>query len=294
MKLSMLRELPTSREMIDVFGGYNHNLRISEGEFYDMKNLTSSDYPVLSTRPLRGIYAPNIADVNYPPADVVKVSNPQGLIAKDGLCYVDGSDIVIGGYKIDLGLSTESYMCPKTLVSMGAYIIIMPDKKYINTANYGDKGNIEATFDSTAGNNIDFTLCKIDGSFYDYMSSSTPLNDPQDGEMWLDTSEKPYTLKQYSATNAEWFSIATTYVRITFSHLAGGLPFNTGDGITISGITQKELADFNTTMVIKDVGENYIVVVGIIDMPYRIADAIHITRHMPEMDFVIESGNRLW
>ena len=54
MKLPILQELPTSREMIDVFGGYNHNLRIGEGEFYDMKNLTSSDYPVLSPRPQRG------------------------------------------------------------------------------------------------------------------------------------------------------------------------------------------------------------------------------------------------
>ena len=290
MKLPILNEIPTTREMIEVFGGYNHNLRINDGEFYNMKNLTSSDYPVLSTRPQRGIYAyPDT--VGNIPSGKIKVTNPTNLIEKDGLCYVDGENIVINGYPIDMKLSDE---VPKQLISMGSYIIIMPDKKYINTANYGDKGNIEATFDSTAGNNIDFTLCKIDGSFYDYMSSSTPLDDPQDGEMWLDTSSEPPSLKQYSATNAQWFSIATTYVRITFSHLAGGLPFNTGDGITISGITQKELADFNTTMVIKDVGENYIVVVGIINMPYRINDAIHITRHMPEVDFVIESGNRLW
>ena len=57
MRLPILDELPTTREMIDVFGGYNHNLRIGEGEFYDMKNLTSSDYPVLSPRPQRGVYS---------------------------------------------------------------------------------------------------------------------------------------------------------------------------------------------------------------------------------------------
>ena len=45
MKLSMLREIPSTRSMIDVFRGYNHNLRIGEGEFYDMKNLTSAGYP---------------------------------------------------------------------------------------------------------------------------------------------------------------------------------------------------------------------------------------------------------
>ena len=134
MKLPILNELPTTREMIEKFGGYNHNLRIGEGEFYDMKNLTSSDYPVLSPRPKRGIYA--------------SPDNPQGMIEKDALCYVDGSDFVINEYHIDMGLSTKEEDCPKTLVSMGAYVIIMPDKKYINTKDYSDKGNIEATLET--------------------------------------------------------------------------------------------------------------------------------------------------
>ncbi len=95
MKLSHLQELPTSREMIDVFGGYNHNLRIGEGEFYDMKNLTSSDYPVLSTRPQRGIYAYNSELDENIPSGAIKVTNPSGLLEKDSLCYVDGRDIVI-------------------------------------------------------------------------------------------------------------------------------------------------------------------------------------------------------
>ena len=36
MKYPTLTEQETSREMIDVFSGYNHNLRIKDGEFYDM------------------------------------------------------------------------------------------------------------------------------------------------------------------------------------------------------------------------------------------------------------------
>ena len=41
------------RRVTDVFAGYNHNLRINEGEFYDEENLCSDDYPLLSTRRLR-------------------------------------------------------------------------------------------------------------------------------------------------------------------------------------------------------------------------------------------------
>ena len=50
MKYPTLTELYTSREMIDVFKGYNHNLRIGSGEFYDMTNLSSDNYPILSPR----------------------------------------------------------------------------------------------------------------------------------------------------------------------------------------------------------------------------------------------------
>ena len=134
MKYPTLKVLPTSRDMIGVFGGYNHNLLIGDGEFFNMKNLSSSDYPVLSQRKKRGVYA--------------KPASPQGLIAKDSLCYVDGSDFVIGEDHVEMGLSTDEEMCPKTLISMGAYVIIMPDKMYINTAKQDgadtfEFGNIE-------------------------------------------------------------------------------------------------------------------------------------------------------
>ena len=278
MKLPILNELPTTREMIEKFGGYNHNLRIGEGEFYDMKNLTSSDYPVLSPRSQRGIYAsPN---------------NPQGMIEKDALCYVDGTDFVINEYHINMGLSTKEEDCPKTLISMGAYVIIMPDKKYINTKDYSDKGNIEATLE-TSGETT-FELCKIDGSAYkDVPAQDTAPKSPEDAELWLDTSSVPHALKQYSATTSMWISIATTYIKITFSGVTK-LPFNADDGITVSGLEDTALSDLNGTMVVQEVGENYIVVIGILKETQTINTKITLTRLMPKMDFITESENRLW
>ena len=278
MKLPILNELPTTREMIEKFGGYNHNLRIGEGEFYDMKNLTSSDYPVLSPRPHRGIYAsPN---------------NPQGMIEKDALCYVDGTDFVINEYHINMGLSTKEEECPKTLISMGAYVIIMPDKKYINTKDYSDRGNIEATLE-TSGETT-FELCKIDGSAYkNTQAQDTAPENPKDMDLWLDTSSVPHSLKQYSTINSMWISIATTYIKITFTGVSA-LPFNTGDGITISGIENKDLSDLNNTMVVQEVGTDYIVVIGILKKKITITEKISIKRLMPEMDFIIESENRMW
>ena len=275
MKLSKLNELPTSRKMVDVFKGYNHNLRIGEGEFYDMKNLSSDNYPVLSPRQKRGVYAvPSI---------------PQGMVAKDSLCYVDGGDFIINEYRVPMGLSVDNK--PKTLISMGAYVIIMPDKKYVNTADLTDYGNIEATVTTTS--TVTFELCKLDGVGYEgAVTQPTAPTSPANMDLWIDTSSAPHTLKQYSATNSMWVSIATTYIKISAAGI--GLPFSENDGVTISGITDEDLKDLNNTMVIWARGDNYIVVTGILDQATTQEAAITVKRQMPHMDFIIESENRLW
>ena len=281
MKYPILSELQTSRKMIDVFRGYNHNLRIGDGEFYDMTNLTSADYPVLSPRQPRGVYA--------------EPSTPQGMIAKDALCYVDGSDFIINGYRISMELTVDKddngKIIPKNLISMGAYVIIMPDKKYINTADYSDYGRIEASV--TIGGSVVFSLCKIDGTEYEDMAiQATAPTSPENMDLWLDTSTVPNALKQYSAESAMWVSIATTYIKIAAKNL--GLPFSEGDGVTISGIEDESIADLNNTMIVQSKGDDYIVVIGLIDKVITQDGGVTITRVMPHMDFIIESENRLW
>lgn len=280
MKYPTLSEQEASRQMIDAFRGYNHNLRIGDGEFFDMKNLTSDDYPVLSPRKKRGVYASPVS--------------PQGLIAKDSLCYVDGTDFVIDQYHVNMGLSTEPEKCPKRLISMGAYVIIMPDKKYINTLELTDFGNIEASF--TTISDVTFTLCDVNGEVYTNAPASPiePEN-PKNMEMWIDKSTTPHTLKQYSSASAMWVTVPSTYIRIESTGI--GEAFQAYDGVTISGVKDQNLQDLNTSMVIWARGDNYIVVTGILDdkTTQSYADgAITVERKMPEMDFVIESENRLW
>lgn len=275
MKLSLLHELEASRDMIDAFGGYNHNLRIGNGEFYDMHNLSSDNYPVLSPRRPRGVY------------DVP--TRPQGLIEKDALCYIDDGDFVMNEYHYPLRLSTDGE--PKTLISMGAYVIIMPDKKYINTADTSDYGSIEASVQTST--TVTFTLCRVDGSEYeDVTTGETPPQDPDNTTLWIDTSEVPHQLKQYNEATTMWVAVATTYIKI---HATGiGKPFSVNDGVTISGVADESLSDLNATMVIWAKGDDYIVVTGILDEVTTQDTAIKVQRLMPEMDFIIESENRLW
>ena len=274
MRFPKLKVPKTSRQTVDVFRGYNRNLRISEGEFFDMKNLTSDSYPVLSPRGKRGVYA--------------SPAKPTGLIAKDGLCYTDGRDFVINDHHIDMGLSDE----PKQLVSMGAYVIILPDKKYINTENHNDKGDIEASF--TTNGKVSFTLCRLDSTEYvtDYPPSADAPKDPANMALWIDTSSTPHALKQYSESAGMWVSIATTYVKISYPGI--GTAFERYDGIDISGLTETEVSSLEGAAVVWEKGDDYIVVVGILDEVVDVETPITISRKMPKMDFVIESENRLW
>lgn len=284
-----LAEINTDREWLDVFKGYNHNLRIGEGEFYEMTNLSSDNYPLLSPRSKRGTYA--------------TPALPQGMVAKDSLCYIDGGDFVIGGDRVSMGLTVETddegKIIPKNLISMGAYVIVMPDKKYINTIPKEDEGGnrtyefgfIEASV--TTSSTVSFSLCKVDGADYENVTikGEAPA-DPKNMDLWIDTSKVPHTLKQYSSTSAMWSVIATTYVKI--SAMGIGVPFEVNDGVRISGVEGEALAGLNTSAVIWAKGDNYIVVTGMLDEIATQEAPITVERRMPNMDFVIENENRLW
>ena len=276
MKYPKLRSPQTTRQMVDAFKGYNHNLRISDGEFFDMQNMTADYYPVLSPRKKRGVYA--------------EPESPTGLIAKDGLCYVDGAEFVMNEYRVDLGLNDE----PKQLISMGAYVIIMPDKKWINTLDLTEHGAIEASFESTA--DVVFTLCTVDGADYtDVVVSAKEPAEPENLALWIDSSSTPHILKQYSATSAIWVQVPTTYIKISAPGI--GKAFEVYDGVNISGIKSEALQDLNASMVIWAKSDDYIVVIGILDSVLTQTPedgAITVERKMPNLDFITESENRLW
>ena len=285
MRLPTMMELAKSRTVTDVFGGYNHNLRIGEGEFYDMKNLSSAYYPILSPRGQRGTYN--------------NATKPLGLIAKDTLCYVDGATLYIGEYAVT-GLTLDP-TTEKTLVSMGAYVIILPDKKWVNTTNTTEYGDIEASVTTT--DDVTFSLCRVDGSTYfpsemgkEYPCGDTAPSDPIDKQFWLDTSSTPHLLKQYSSASAMWVTSGTTYIKIESPGI--GVGFSQYDGVTISGIkgntTYTDLNEIDGNFIVFEASKNHIVIVGVIDGNRTIKNHITIKREMPTLDFVIESENRLW
>jgi hypothetical protein len=268
-------------------------MKMADGEFFDMENLTSDYYPLLSVRDKRG--------------KVATITNPEGLLAKSKLAYIDGTkliynDIDLTSYLTAAGFAISSSDEPKTLVSMGAYIIIYPDKLYINTENYTDCGSIDATF-LAEGADVTYTLCRVDGTAYDQpqINAVEPQN-PANGDLWIDSSAKLHSLKQYSDASGMWTQIPTVYTRIGCAGI--GKRFAKFDGVQISGCaapadagtTLKEQAEaLNGSKIIYDKGDDYIVVVGLLDQAYtQTGSNVTVSRSMPDLDYITEAENRLW
>ena len=114
-----------SRVTVNRFPGLDRRPRGQEGSFREMENLCAQGYPTLTVRRPRGIAG--------------SVTAPGGLTAKDGLIWVDGHTLYINGSATGLVLSEGK----KQLVSMGAWLLIWPDKLYINTKDLTDFGSLE-------------------------------------------------------------------------------------------------------------------------------------------------------
>lgn len=276
MNYSKHQPLDYFSDTIEAFLGYNNNLRVQNNEFKNMRNMTGDYYPVITTRSKRGI--------------VKTLENPQGLICRDALCYVDGPDFYINEKKVEgLILSTLAEECPKQLVSMGSYVCIFPDKKYVNTENLSDYGSMEAEFELGSNSEVTYTPCKSDGTAISPKTQETAPESPKNGDYWLDTSGDTHVLKVWSATTNMWVSVATSYIKIA----AGGIgdAFENEDcvNITNSGVT-----DINGYYVIEKKSTDYIIVAGLIDKVTTVKGGLKVERRVPLMDFVVECNNRLW
>lgn len=298
MIISKQRRIAQKVSTVDSFGGYSHNPVIDAGEFFDMENLSSDYMPLISPRRPRGVVVSEIGEIT-------------GMVWLDGLWYSTGQYLVHGEQRYNLGLTAGE----KKLVAFGAYIIILPDKKYLNTADTSDSGSIDDTYRIDHPVNppeITYSLCDAEGNAYKNngvspYESDTPPSPLVDGMYWLDTSAykstQSATLKRYSANAQVWNEISPTYLRIALPGYADISRFSAGDCITISGYEVGQ-AGF-----IKGItkSRHFIVAINngltndiIIQYPIsRVSEAIEtedltISRAMPIMDFVFEHDNRLW
>lgn len=117
MRLPYLNNISTSNVYATRFGGINKSDGTPLGEWEELNNMDFSRYPALKSRAPREF---NILDQSL-----------TGCIYKnDGWCYTVPEGIYIGGTLYPLDMSEGE----KRLLSMGAYIIILPDFIVCDTA----------------------------------------------------------------------------------------------------------------------------------------------------------------
>ena len=295
MYLPKLDNIQSSRESATEFRGYNHTHRVSGKEFYDMKNMSGRNYPALSPRVQRGKNGPanvlglHAADRLYWVSEVYKsdMSGTYGALFCNVRIHPATSPETYAWKELTneqvFTLSTE----PKTMINMGAKILIWPDKVIYDTAN----NQFEYLENKvTTSGNINLQLCKVDATDYQtYTTSDTAPSDPTDGQLWMNTSVTPHVLMQYSVLYLSWQSIPTTYIKMSKTGI--GVGFKEYDAVTISGASNSIL---NGDFILYGVTDDYIVITGTLDQAGTEPSAVTIERKVPDMDFLCEHNNRIW
>ena len=305
--LPELYEEDTVRSTTAVFRGLNRHLQIQDGEFYDMQNLTSDDMPLLSVRPRRGLICPQGAD------------RPTGITArtlgKEGIArpvWLDGVRLCSeGALSVDLtpyGLEDDG--TERRILSMGAYLIVIPDMIYVSTVDEEDRGRMEDFF-STSEATLTVTVCDHAGEPATYAQVARP-DTPKNGDIWHKTGEKP-ALYRYDAETAEWYPI-TGYLRIAATRTVAGVgthvepialksAMRAGDTVRLSGVTDAIDGTVSVQGVepysLSEEAVSAFWITGMLDSPAleRVATAgapFTVSRAVPRMDHVLEAGNRLW
>lgn len=297
MEFPRLQEVTRYRDMTTVFGGYNHQISCQEGQFFEMKNMSSKHFPVLSPRQNRGI--------------VRKFNNPQGILDKEDLWWIDDKVLYRNGEAMTLNDVTLTDDKPKTLAKMGVYIIIMPDKVWCKTNtddNHVECGYMENRVEIASGEQITFSICEASGKAITWHDAEYyELNEAKDGDymMSVNTNGKP-SLKVFSGTTKIWMSVASTYTQISVSGIGKGFEKEDGVKITTDYVgesldnifinTEEDGKHYSTNTYIVDKTENSITIPGIYNGKTNVFEQMSLTieRKVPDMEFITECNNRLW
>ena len=263
-----LQQRGRNRSITTDFRGLNLSQGIGDGEWAWMQNMDTREYPAVARRQKR--------------VHVATLNKPNGLCATDRLCFVDGVKFYYNGFYYGDVEDSE-----KTLVPMGAKIAIFPDKKLFDTTTFSFTDMEQKNVSSGT---VRVTLAKGDGTPYgEYTEGGTAPENPENGQLWLDTSGDAPVMKTWSEAQGLWVAETTTYVLVSATGLGQGL--KALDGVTVSGLEEGGL---NGDWILTDAGPDYILFTGILQKTLTQTGEVRVERTCPEMDFVVEKDNRLW
>ncbi len=256
------------RVSVSSFPGLDRRCGAAAGSFTEMENLCPDSYPAMAVRRRRG--------------KVMKLYAPGGMTARESLIWVDGHTLYVNGLAVGPTLRQGE----KQFVSMGAYLVIFPDKVWINLRDMSQFGSLDNSVSVTG--QISFALCRGDGSLYGaYTAAAEAPENAGEGELWLDTSGGKPVLHRYG--QEIWSQVSDVCVKIQATGIGTG--FAAGDGVTITGCGQEGL---DGQHVLRVVSSDALVIGGAVAGDSSRSGSVSVSRRAPEMDYVTECGNRLW
>lgn len=237
MMLPAINTIPRNRLQVLEFRGLNKSNTCAENEFSSMRNMSADHYPWIETTANRALEA--------------ELTKGNGLFAKDKLYCVDETSFKEVGGSSSLGTVTDSR---KTFVGMGAYIIILPDKKVYNTSD-GTMKSMDASWTQTAS-----------ATFANDFLTESEI-DPND---------------------------ATVYVKITSTNIGKNFNKYDGVTITGITTSQIKTLNKTAVIYEKADNWILIVGTDLEGNTYTQSSGMKIERKAPDMDYVCELDNRLW
>ncbi len=272
---------PEYRKTLQAFGGLNRASRIGEGEMQGEENLSSHRYPLLCPRKSRAM--------------LVEGQKLRGLGWLNGPVYVTHNRIVVNGQTHPLTIGGDDEI---TILSMGSYLLffhlgVHMSPSYLNTADPEDYGLVDNFIGiSTGKHDLTMELCSRDGTPYNVTPRKEAPENPQGGTLWLDDSGT-LCLKQWDSGLKAWNSIPDTFVKLSADQI--GHRFSRGDGVSLVGLMPPEGSVINTQCTLTEVGESFLIVPGILPRTTtQNQGVVRIIRECPQLDYVVEAGNRLW
>lgn len=266
MQLPQLTPPPNKRvqnEYQTLFLGYNARKRAGGQEFTSMRNMSSDEYPMLAPRKKRRL--------------IRTTDGGATLLGGDTLSWVDGGKLFYGGEAVADGISADAQ-----LVRMGAYLIAWPDKVIYNTATK----ELSWMNHTWSGTQVHARPCMLSGQELTYTAGEEAPDSPHDGQYWLDTSINGL----YQYLGGTWQGLDTVYTRLEADGIGSG--FMEYDVVQISGM---DYENFNLdAATVYAVADDYIVIATGETVDLDISGSIMIKREAPELDYIVESGNRLW
>lgn len=259
MRLPMLEDVRAQRTGVSSFGGYNHTPGVKENQFFDMVNMSSDEFPLLSPR--------------KPYVHVRNVGYPEALYAHNKLCWIADNGFYYDGVRY--GNAPDS----SQLVGMGAYVTVWRDKQLYcaDTGTYEAmdiRRGIAGRYHTAETEMMVFTLEPEEN---DYTEEERSV--PRSFHVG-DTVELRYLDVDWSRPDGNLVVERTLYLKVVRT--------NTEDGA--DRVWFEADNDFWTHLMeleemIRD---------GTGEAIGYTSTGLRLSRKVPDMDFVCEWNNRLW